>query len=154
MANSLTKEQALLNATTLTWTSTGTGKFDVNDEEGWTLLPDGNVLTVDAYVFQYDAAGTNSEIYNTSTGTWSSAGSTVVQLWDSAAACSGPSFEVGPAVLQPDGTVFATGANRCAGGHTAIYNPGAGTWTAGPDFSDTLDIATVLRRWNRMATLS
>ena len=88
MANSLTKEQALLNATTLTWTSTGTGKFDVNDEEGWTLLPDGNVLTVDAYVFQYDAAGTNSEIYNTSTGTWSSAGSTVVQLWDSAAACS------------------------------------------------------------------
>src|SRR5437016_520771 len=141
LANSLTKEQALLNATTLTWTSTGTGKFDVNDEEGWTLLPDGNVLTVDAYVFQYDAAGTNSEIYNTSTGTWSSAGSTVVQLWDSAAACSGPSFEVGPAVLQPDGTVFATGANRCAGGHTAIYNPGAGTWTAGPDFSVTLDIA-------------
>ena len=36
-------------------------------------------------------------------------------------------------VLRPDGTVFATGANRCAAGHTAIYNVSAGTWTAGPD---------------------
>src|SRR5438093_1807423 len=30
-------------------------------EEGWTLLPNGKVLTVDAYVFQYDATGTRSE---------------------------------------------------------------------------------------------
>ena len=36
-------------------------------------MPNGNLLTVDAYVFQYDATGTNSEIYNTPTGTWSSA---------------------------------------------------------------------------------
>jgi len=45
LANALTKQQALLNASTLTWTATGSGKFDVNDEEGWTLLWDGNVLT-------------------------------------------------------------------------------------------------------------
>src|SRR5215510_13050834 len=75
-ANCCTRQTALLDAKTLTWTPTGAGKFDVNDEEGWTLLPDGKVLTVDAYVFQYDPAGTNSELYDPVTGTWSSAGST------------------------------------------------------------------------------
>src|SRR5207248_2692865 len=102
------------------------------------------VLTVDAYVFAYDAKGTNSEIYNPATGSWSSAGSTISQLWDSAAGCGGKnhaSFEVGPGVLQPDGTVFYTGANRCGAGHTAIYNATTGVWSAGPDFPDTLDIA-------------
>ena len=49
-ANCCTKQAALLNASTLTWTSTGTGKFDDNDEEGWTLLPNKQVLAVDAYV--------------------------------------------------------------------------------------------------------
>jgi hypothetical protein len=44
---------ALLNPSTLTWTGTGSGKFDVYDEEGWTLLPNGTVLTVDAYVFTF-----------------------------------------------------------------------------------------------------
>jgi hypothetical protein len=141
-SNCCTTEAALLNPTTLTWTPTGTGKFDVNDEEGWTLLPNRKVLTVDAYVFQYDARGMNSEIYNN--GSWSSAGSTIVQLWDSASMCGGKnhaSFEVGPGVLRPDGTVFYTGANRCGAGHTAIYNSNTGGWIPGPDFPDSLDIA-------------
>jgi hypothetical protein len=62
-ANCCTSQQALLDATTLTWTPTGSGKFDINDEEGWNLLPNKQVLTVDAYVFAYDPNGTNSEIY-------------------------------------------------------------------------------------------
>ncbi len=133
---------ALFDPSTLTWSATGSGKFDVYDEEGMTLLPNGNLLTVDAYVFQYDATGMNSELYNSATGTWSSAGSTVVQLWDSGADCGGSgSFEVGPAVLRPDGTVFATGANSCAAGHSAIYNSSTRRWSAGPDFPNGLDIA-------------
>jgi hypothetical protein len=140
-ANCCTTEAALLNPKTLTWTPTGAGKLTVNDEEGWTLLPNKQVLTVDCYVFSYDAKGMNSEIYN---GAWSSAGSTIVQLWDSAAMCGGKnhaSYEIGPAVLRPDGTVFYTGANRCGAGHTAIYNSNSGVWTPGPDFPDSLDIA-------------
>jgi hypothetical protein len=143
-ANCCTEQQALLNAGDLSWTQTGAGKFDPNDEEGWTLLPNGKVLTVDAYVpiggFQYDPNGTNSELYDPSTGTWQSAGSTIVQLFDSAAQCGGlkkATLEVGPMVLRPDGTVFATGANTCGlgfPGHTSIYNSRTGTWTAGPDF--------------------
>jgi hypothetical protein len=144
LANCCTKETALFNATSLTWTPTGTGKFDVNDEEGWNLLPSGKILTVDAYVFQYDAGGTNSELYDPNSGAWSSAGSTIVQLWDSAAACGGAknaTFEVGPAVLRPDRTVFYTGSNGCAAGHTAVYNSQTGTWTAGPDFPGTFNVA-------------
>ena len=136
-ANCCTKEEALLDPKTLTWTPTGAGKFDINDEEGWTLLPNKQVLTVDAYVFQYDPTGMNSEIYVPASGKWHSAGSTVVQLWDSAADCGGfnaSSSEVGPAVLRPDGTVFYTGANSCGPGHTAIYHSNTGTWTKGPDF--------------------
>src|SRR5215471_18702785 len=53
-ANCCTDQAALLDANTLTWTSTGKNKFDINDEEGWTLLPNKKVLTVDAYVGQVD----------------------------------------------------------------------------------------------------
>jgi hypothetical protein len=139
-ANCCTKEWAYLNPTTLAWTQfTGNGKFDVFDEEGWNLLPNGKLLTVDAYVFQYDPTGMNSELYDPSTQTWSSAGSTVVQIWDSACGNpnNSPTFEVGPAVLRPDGTVFQTGStNGCMTGHTAIYDSHNGTWAAGPDFTD------------------
>lgn len=144
LANTLTVQAALLNPLTLTWTATGSGKFDVNDEEGWTLLPNGKVLTVDAYVNRYQSNGMNYELYDPVAGTWSVAGTTPVQLWDSAANCGGQShasFEVGPALLLPNGTVFATGANSCGPGHTAIYDTNSGTWTAGPDFPSNLDIA-------------
>jgi hypothetical protein len=140
LANCCTFQEALLNAAGLTWTATGSGKFDVNEEEGWTLLPNGKVLTVDTYLNQYDPNGTNSELYDPSTGSWTSAGSTVVQLWDSCGGMNGASYEIGPAVLRPGGTVFATGANHCGAGHTSIYNVTAGTWTPGPDFPDDLNI--------------
>jgi hypothetical protein len=143
LANCCTTETALLGARRLTWTPTGAGKATINDEEGWTLLPDGRVLTVDAYVFSYDANGTNSEAYNPGSGTWASAGSTQVQLWDSYPDANRASYEVGPAVLRPDGTVFATGANGAphASGHTAIYDTHTGIWAAGPDFPRGLDVA-------------
>jgi len=81
----------------LTWTiiGAGNGKADQNSEEGWELLPSGDVLTVDIWDVK------NSELFNPTTKTWSSAGSTIVTLPDSS--CE----EIGPAVLRPDGTVFA-----------------------------------------------
>ena len=145
-ADCCTNQQALLNAKTLTWTATGAGKFDDNDEEGWTLLPNGEVLTVDAYVpfnFPYIPTGTNSELYNSRTGSWHSAGSTIVQLWDSGLGCGElsapaptPTFELGPAVLRADGTVFYTGANTCLNGVgvTAIYDTKDRLWYPGPVF--------------------
>ena len=145
LANCCSTETALLDAEALTWTATGAGKSTVNDEEGWTLLPglSGHVLTVDAYVFTDETDGTNSEIYDPATGTWSSAGSTIVQLWDSYPDANHSSHELGPAVLRPDGTVFATGATGAphTPGHTAIYDSHSGVWIPGPDFPHHFDVA-------------
>jgi hypothetical protein len=120
--------QALLNPTTLTWTSTGTGKADFNDEEGWTLLPDGKLLTVDA---NNTAKPLNWETYDPSTGAWTSDGNIPVSLVDAG------SHEIGPAILRPDGTVLATGAT----GHNAVFDSSTMTWTAAPDFPGGNDIA-------------
>ena len=138
------KQAAILNPSTLTWTATGSGKFDIYDEEGMTLMPGGSVLDVDCYVFQYSQTGKNYETYNPSTGAWTSQGSTPAQYWDSAANCGGSgraTYELGPAVLMPTGIIFQAGANSCAAGHTGTYNTANGTWTAGPDFPGTFDIA-------------
>ena len=112
-----TTAQALLNAKKLTWRATGTGKADGNGEEGWSLLPNGDVLTVDTT----DAP--NTEIYSRLTGSWTGAGDTPASLIDA-------DGEVGPQVLRPNGTVFATGAT----GANAVYSTATGTWSAGPSF--------------------
>lgn len=133
---------ALFDPTTLTWTPTGSGKFDIYFEEGMTLLPGGKVLDVDAYGGLDEPDGKNYETYDPGTGIWTSQGNTRVQLWDSGQNCGGNgSHEIGPAVLMPSGTVFATGANSCGAAHTAIYIVSRNTWVAGPDFPDGLDIA-------------
>jgi uncharacterized protein (TIGR03437 family) len=119
---------AKLDPVTLTWTSLkGTGKADLNSEEGWTLLPDGTVLTVNVQ------NGTQSERYFPSTDSWVSAGTTVAPL--------ATLLEMGPQVLRPNGTVFVAGST----GHTAVYNVATGTWAAGPDFpvSDARQLAVV-----------
>jgi hypothetical protein len=43
--------------------------------------------------------------------------------------------------LQPNGIVFATGANASGAGHTSNYNTKTGKWAKGPDIPDGLDIA-------------
>jgi len=142
-ANCCDTPAALLDPSTLTWTITGAGKKDVYDEEGWTLLPDGTVLTVDAYVFDYQKNGRRYEIYHPSTGKWTTPGSTPVQLWDSYPDANHASYELGPGVLRPDGTVFYLGANGTPGqgGHTATYDTHTKKWTAGPDIPDALNVA-------------
>ena len=132
-ANCCTKDEAILTLTkgVATWTATGTGKFDINDEEGWTMLPGGKILTVDAYV-QNGAFAKGYQIYDPATGAWTTpANNTVVDLVDHG------SFEVGPAVLLPNGTVFNAGAST----NNAIYTVSTGTWAAAPKFGGTLDIA-------------
>jgi hypothetical protein len=111
-----TTAEAMLNAKTLTWTITGSNKADGNGEEGWSLLPAGDVLTVDTGITL------GAEIYNPAAGAWTSAGSTVVNLVTDG--------EIGPQLLIPNGTVFAAGA----AGPNAVYKVAAGTWSAGPSF--------------------
>jgi hypothetical protein len=129
-------DQALLNARTLTWTVIpGTGKEEPNDEEGWTLLPNGKVLTVDVW----EGIG-GTQVFDPSTDTWQFAGDTAaggdpVDLW--------PVVEIGPQAELPGGNVFVVGAGTstqqpptaCTTDlptQTALYNYQSATWTAGP----------------------
>jgi uncharacterized repeat protein (TIGR03803 family) len=132
-------QQALLgiSGTSLSWTITGTGKADQNSEEGWTLLPNGKVLAVDVW----KTKTMSSELYDPDKGAWSPVpGDTVEQLVNTD--CVAPNgvigSEIGPAVLRPDGTVFALGGT----GHTAIYTTSSNSWSMGLDnlFSDGLGV--------------
>ncbi|MGA7247382.1 MAG: hypothetical protein WBW89_06460 [Candidatus Cybelea sp.] len=137
---------AALDPKTLNWKEMGhKGKSDFNAEEGWTLLADGTILTADV------KNAPNAEIYNPTTQTWKSAGSTIVDLHSpspyhsclpygaKAKDCYLPPGEIGPSILRPDGSVFYTGSYTSGYGaaHTAIYystGSKAGTWVQGPDF--------------------
>ncbi|HSC18939.1 MAG TPA: hypothetical protein VLC74_08500 [Rhizomicrobium sp.] len=136
------KADFVLDPKTLTWSEiVSDKKNDFNAEEGWTLLPDGSVLTFD--VKDHPKA----ERYLPNKGKWVSAGSTVVDLrgpqnccgncipYGPKGKCYDPPGEVGPAILRPDGTVFATGAipDGQNTAHTAIYDTATKTWKAGPD---------------------
>jgi hypothetical protein len=130
LGQNFTNVSAMFNATTLKWTIKGTGKSDAYAEEGMELLPNGKVLLVDTQNTP------NSEMFDPKTNKWSSAGSTIVDLSISAGE------ETGPALLRPDGTVFAMGANGTgSAGHTAIFNTKTSKWKVGPDFPNLNDMA-------------
>jgi hypothetical protein len=109
-------QQALYNAATNRWTFTGSGKADSNNEEGWTLLPNSELLVTDV-----DDAP-NSQVYTPANGRWTMAGTLSVNLT--------AGDEIGPQILRQNGQVFVMGA----GGRTALYNPSTHTWAAGPNF--------------------
>ncbi len=132
----LTVDDALLNAKNLTWTVIpATGKTDPNDEEGWTLEPNGHLLTVDTW-----GVG-NTELFNPRSDTWSFAGATAaggnpLNPW--------PVVELGPQVEMPGGNTFVAGGGTStdefpspcttnAETQTALYQYKAGAWTAGPE---------------------
>ena len=79
-------------------------------------------ITINEPLPNPDFQNKNSEVYNPKNGTWSSAGSTIAQLTDTI------SFEMGPQVLRPDGTVFVVGAN----GNTSNYHVAKNRWIPGP----------------------
>ena len=151
-----------LDSLSLSWISLPSiSKADDFAEEGWTLLPDGNLFTIDV------GNPRHAEHYDQATAQWYSDGNTPDTLTSPTGTPGGvvygpaphqvvggvsygpgptgtyfPPGEIGPAILLPNGTVFVTGA--AANGeaaHTAIYAPGLtpaepGIFRVGPDFAD------------------
>ena len=118
---------ALYDPHTNLWAAGGV-KGDSCSEESFTLLPNGNVLTVQCSNIPF------AEQYIPSSNTWVNAGNVGATLPQ---ACANSVAEVGPAILLNDGRVFAIGAT----GATALYTPDpdptlAGTWAAGPTLVD------------------
>ena len=151
-----------LDPKSLTWTSVpSSGKADDFAEEGWTLLPGGELFTIDV------GTPRNAEHYDPASAQWYGDGNTPSALTSPSGTPGGltygpaplevvggvsygpgpagtyyPPGEIGPALLLPSGKIFATGALDAQGGraHTVIYTrdqtPGApGRFAAGPDFA-------------------
>ncbi len=131
-SGSLSTAFALFNASGLTWTAVpGQEKNDPNDEEGWTLEPSGQLLTVDTWLTP------TTELFTPSSLTWSPAGNTVTSPVNS------PEVEIGPQVEMPGGNTLAVGAGTssesppeaCAThkpAATALYEYASKRWVKGP----------------------
>lgn len=125
-------QAALFNAappfTSANWTPTGSGhdptESSYYDEEGWIVLPNGNVLTIDIW-----SCNGAYEVYSATTGTWSSPGTTPALM----STCSGflATYEMGPMVLRPDSTTLAFGGVTDGSDPTAIFSSDASTVTPG-----------------------
>ena len=122
-----TPTSALYDYTTNTWTAVNSFKANGDtrsDEEDWTLLPDGSVLTVDVNSNPFPADGTNyTEKYVPSSGTWLGLPNTPKGLVDQV------SVELGPGMLLYNGLTLYIGGLT----HTALYNYLTNTWVSGPD---------------------
>jgi hypothetical protein len=145
-----TAQTAIWDPANNAWLAAGTDfgsspsgtKDGVTNEETWTLLPDGSVLTVETKPSATNPTVNPAERYVPSTDLWVSASGTPQPLVVGNVNCtyipnggapqpqSVQVFEIGPAILLPDGTLFAIGAT----GNTAIYTPSTDTWAAGPSF--------------------
>jgi hypothetical protein len=146
-----TNQPMIYNVATNSWSPAGAKNFpDRSDEEGWVKLPNGNVLTYDIFRSIGHDLGQNGPIplgtpgfyaeeYNAATNSWID-----VSPSDGTANATGPmpqlssdplGFEMGPALLLPNGNVFFEGAT----GHTALYNTHNNTWSPGPDIIGSLN---------------
>ncbi|MFO1020978.1 MAG: kelch repeat-containing protein [Planctomycetales bacterium] len=109
-----------------TWVSGGSKIYSAesSSEETWVKLPDDSILSYD--IRASISAGTGkAERYIPSTDTWVDASAGTLPLLSSASEF----YELGGAILLPDGRAFFTGAN----GKTAYYNTHTNTWSQGPN---------------------
>lgn len=119
----MTNQCAIYDPVANTWTAAANKLNASSSEESWTLLPDQTILTADC------SGHPATQKYVIAANQWVSCGNTPVDLVEAS------SIEIGPALLLPDGRVFAVGATN----HTALYTmpPNAnqpGTWATGPAF--------------------
>jgi len=128
---------ALFAEKTQSWRLTGAPRFGAKyqDEQGYELLPNGNVLTIDVWTNVPQGGAANAEMFVPASKKWVSAGSMPASLVDPAQ-CG--NWEIGPAALRGDGTVVAFGGNTgCIAGATTdptdIYNSATNSWVQGPD---------------------
>jgi hypothetical protein len=108
-----------------TWSAGGNKLNQSSDEETWTLLPDGTILTAECF------GHPQTEKFDIASNVWTSTGPTVTDLVEDS------SKEIGPAILLPDGRVFAIGAT----GRTGLFSRAAiagghDTWADGPTFPE------------------
>ncbi len=116
----------IYNPTTNTWSAGGSKiRNDQSDEESWVKLPNGDILSYDIFSSISDNKF-EAELYNPTTNTWSDASNATSTL--PLLSTPNEGYELGAAVMLPNGNALFTGAN----GDTAYFNTSTNLWSAGP----------------------
>ncbi len=145
----------IYDPTTNSWI-TGPNKLrgDRSDEEAWVKLPNGNILSYD--IFASISSGVSSaQVYNPTLNEWEDA-NTITDGSGNPVFLSSPTvgYELGPAMLLPDGRVFQLGAT----GNTAYYTPSTNSWAEGPAIPNSLiasdDPAAMLTNGDELMAVS
>jgi hypothetical protein len=127
-------ETYLYDPATNSWSPTGSKlRNDRSSEETWVKLADDSILSYDIFSSIRSGAGL-AQRYVPSQGQWVDAGA----LPDLLSSTSND-YEIGPALVLPDGRAFFLGAT----GKTTFYIPPTnaadpGSWTAGPAIPNNL----------------
>ena len=122
LGEKFSKAMAEFDPATMKWTEVSSfAKDDGFAEEGFSLLPDGSVLTVN--MVDVNKAQRYISHSDTAKNRWDDAGATPGQLpaigdtnnaknliYDNGKRVYHPTGEIGPGMLRPDGTVFWSGA--------------------------------------------
>jgi len=120
------KSIAVLNAVNLSWQIVDAPlRASANPETGFTLLPNGQVLAISTV---FGTSDREADIYNPVTKSWTTTPMLQDSIINPKTADNTPIAEIGPAILMPNGKVFAEGSNS----NTEIYDPANNTWSAGP----------------------
>ena len=115
------RRTAIFDPVAMTWSPSANCNDPVsNDEQTWTLLPDGTVLTEECF------GAPATDLYDPWNDVWVELGNTPSNLVDA-------NFEIGPGLMMYSGDLFQLGATA----HSGLYTPsksyaGVGTWTDGP----------------------
>lgn len=121
---------------TNSWTPAATKVYsDRSDEEGWTMLSGGSVLTYDLFQSIANNQG-YAELYNPTQNVWTAISPADGSASGTLPVLSSPAlgFELGPPLRLQDGRALVIGANQ----HTALYTQATNTWAAGPDIHGVL----------------
>jgi hypothetical protein len=124
IANISNTQMASFDPSTLTFTAIAAPAFpftkvDRNDEEGWHILPNGKVLTVNS------RTSNSFEVYDPALNQWTHGSTAGVTMGDIGGKCN--SAEVGPGILRPNGTmVYFSGGDA---GQNAVYDVATNTWS-------------------------
>ena len=126
----------LYSVDTNSWTQAATKAYsDRSDEEGWTGLAGGGILTYD--LFQSVAAGQGyAELYDQTKNVWTAISPADGTASGTLPVLTGPAlgFELGPSMRLQDGRALVIGANQ----HTALYKQASNKWATGPDIHGVL----------------
>jgi GEVED domain-containing protein/dockerin type I repeat protein/Kelch motif protein/SdrD B-like protein len=101
---------------------------DASDEENWTILPDGSILSYDIFA-SFDQSKFLAQRFDPQQDAWVDA--SLVDPNNPPVLLSGPNegFELGASMLLNDGRVIVFGPN----GHSDYYDSKTGIWSKGPD---------------------